>query len=88
MAIGKAMYNQYDAQQYLSSDEWRSSRSEAIRAARFAISSANNCDVDFPSQGLVNMVRDNAERGEKLLDYCNKTKLIPWSIAKRYVPQL
>lgn len=85
MSIGADMYNQQCIEEFLYSDDWLNSRSDAIDAANTAI---NTDCCDFPTGDLVTMVLTNHESGQILLNYCHKTRFIPWSIAKKNIPNL
>lgn len=85
MSIGRDMYDQQCIEEFLYSDDWSNSRSDAIDAAKMAI---NTDCCDFPSGELVTTVSTNHERGRILLSYCRKTRFIPWLIAKKYIPDL
>ena len=85
MSIGRDMYDQQCIEEFLYSDDWCNSRSDAIDAATAAI---NPIECDFPTGELVTMALTNHERGRILLDYCRKTRFIPWFIAKKHIPDL
>jgi hypothetical protein len=86
MGIGSDMYEQHCLREFLSSDEWITTRRSAIEAAKLAMEA--NCDVDFPTMGLVNMVRSNRRRGMWLLIFCYGTCFLPWFLVRRFAPCL
>jgi len=79
-----------ESQNYLTKDllstDWHNSRKEAIEMAQRATNS--ECSCDFPTSDLVTIALTNNARGNILMNYCHKTRFIPWFIAKKRLPDL
>jgi hypothetical protein len=86
MGIGRDMYTQHSIKEHLSSNECMKTRRSAMRAAKMAMEA--NCDVDFPTQELVDMIEANWRRGNRLRLYCYCTRSLPWSLVRWFAPRL